>query len=465
MIVLIKALQLILSLSILVVLHEGGHFLFAKLFRVRVEKFFLFFDPWFHLFSTKDKWFVRLFPRAGRTETQYGVGWLPFGGYVKISGMIDESMDTEQMRQPVQPYEFRAKPAWQRLLIMIGGVLVNFLLALFIYIMILFACGEQYISMRDMSLGFRFNEQAHSLGFVDGDQILAADGCDIVRWEGDVYRTLSTAQYVTVLRQGQSVNVNMPGDLNLIEMIQSTPPFVEPFMPCVIDSVLLGSPAEIGGLRSGDKLIAFAGESTPTWTDFDLVRNDCCEALASAVTRADSILLQTVVISYVANGTSDTLTTTLNVGSDFKLGVFMQSLSELYTPTHVDYGFFAAIPAGIRYGIDVLSGYVSDLRYLFTSDGARSVGSFITIGSIFPSTWDWLIFWETTAFLSLMLAFMNILPIPALDGGHVIFLIAEIILRRPPGEKFMERAQTVGMVLLIGLMLLACYNDIVRFIL
>ena len=463
MIALIKALQLMLSLSILVVLHEGGHFLFSKLFHVRVEKFFLFFDPYFHLFSTKDKWFTHLFPKFNKKETEYGIGWLPLGGYVKIAGMIDESMDTEQMKKPVQKWEFRAKPAWQRLLIMVGGVLVNFLLALFIYVMILFCCGEQYIATSDMTMGFRFNKQAKEIGFKDGDVPLSADGKKIEKWEGSVYRTISEAHYVTVLRAGKEITLNMPANMNLLEMVQATPPFLVPFVPCIVDSVLPNSPAQRAGLKAGSTITTVDDKKMETWTDFDLEMQERAKLLAAG--NVDSLKLRTIKLTYTNETTKDMDTTVVVLTPDLKLGIFKPLLTSFYEPVKRDYGFLASIPAGISYGIGVLTGYVSDLKYLFTTDGAKSVGSFITIGSIFPAVWDWVTFWETTAFLSLILAFMNILPIPALDGGHVLFLIAEIILRRPPGEKFMERAQMVGMTLLIALMVLACYNDIVRFVL
>ena len=460
----IKALQLVLSLSILVVLHEGGHFLFSKLFKVKVEKFFLFFDPYFHLFSTKDKWFTRLFPKCKDNETEYGIGWLPFGGYVKIAGMIDESMDTEQMKQPVKEWEFRAKPAWQRLLIMIGGVLVNFVLALLIYAMILFAWGEQYMPVKEMNMGFQFNEQAEKLGFKDGDILLAADGEEIVKYDMNIYRTISEAKAVTVMRSGQEMVINMPEDMNMIEMLKSTPPFLTPYIPAVVDSVLPETSVYAAGMRKGARIVSMDGTGVETWTDFDALTLKRMEQLADC-SAEDSLHLRNITLVYQAEGCETLDTVAIQLTEDYKLGVIKCSLLDYYQPTQQDYGFWASIPAGIAHGLDVLSGYVSDLQYLFTSDGAKNVGGFITIGSIFPATWDWLTFWETTAFLSIMLAFMNILPIPALDGGHVMFLIAEIILRRPPSEKFMERAQMVGMTLIMCLMLLACYNDIVRFIL
>ena len=463
---LIKALQLVLSLSLLVALHEGGHFFFSKLFHVRVEKFFLFFDPYFHLFSTKDKWFTRLFPKFKDKETEYGIGWLPLGGYVKIAGMIDESMDTEQMKKPVQPWEFRAKPAWQRLFIMIGGVLVNLLLALFIYIMILFAWGEQYIPIKDMSMGFQFSEQAKGLGFRDGDILVATDGEALKKWDGAVYRAVSEASVVTVLRDGKEVNLQMPEDMNMLDMLKANPPFMIPFMPSVVDSVVPEAPAGKAGMRAGDRIMAMDGQPVATWNDFDHIMQARMERLAAGCSREDSMALRQVALVYQSATTGTMDTVAFELTPQYQLGIVKKlALTDYYEPVEVDYGFLSSIPAGISYGWDVLAGYVSDLQYLFTSDGAKSVGSFITIGSIFPATWDWLAFWETTALLSLILAFMNILPIPALDGGHVLFLIGEMILRRPPSDKFLERAQVVGMALLISLMALACYNDIMRFIL
>ncbi len=460
-----KALQLILSLSILVVLHEMGHFFFSKLFHVKVEKFFMFFDPYFHLFSTRDKWFTRLFPRFKNNETEYGIGWLPFGGYVKIAGMIDESMDKEQMKRPVKDWEFRAKPAWQRLLIMIGGVLVNFLLALFIYAMVLFTWGEDFLSMKDMKMGFQFNTSAQDAGFRDGDILVSADGVDFDKWDADVYRAVSEAKTITVSRGNQQVDINMPEDMDMLEMLKQEPPFLAPYIPAVIDSVIGGTPAAAAGLQKGDRLLVVDGKSVKTWTDFDQIMLRKADVLAAGCSAEDSLRLRNISLVYQAEGNASPDTVQFMLTGDYKLGIVKSSLLDYYQPQHVAYSFWSSIPAGINHGIDVLAGYVSDLKYIFTSEGVKSVGSFGTIGSIFPATWDWLRFWEITAFLSIMLAFMNILPIPALDGGHVLFLLAEIIMRRKPSDKFLERAQMVGMVLLLSLMVLACYNDIVRFLL
>ena len=450
---LIRALQLILCFSLLVILHEGGHFFFAKLFKVRVEKFYLFFDPWFKLFKLKPK----------NSDTEYGVGWLPLGGYVKISGMIDESMDSEAMKQPVQSWEFRAKPAWQRLLIMVGGVLVNFILALFIYAMILFTWGETYIPMNNMKEGMKFNQEAQALGFRDGDILVSTDKDSITRFDADVYRSLSTAKYVTVNRGGSIVRVNTPGNLNMLEMVK-VPRFVEVLMPSEIDSVLAGSPAQKAGIKAGDKIVGLNGKTLSSWNEFNNTMYSSQEALATA-SRKDSASLAkaTVVIERKGSNALDTISLTLT--PDLKLGVYQADPRASYTTVTKEYGLLESIPAGISHGCDVLTGYVGDLKYLFTKEGAKSMGSFGTIGSLFPTSWDWQRFWELTAFISIILAFMNILPIPALDGGHVFFLLVEVITRRKPSDKFMERAQMVGMTLLFILMGWAVFNDVIHFLL
>lgn len=448
---LIRALQLILCFSILILFHEGGHFFFAKLFKVRVEKFCLFFDPWFSL---------KLFRFKG---TDYHLGWLPLGGYVKIAGMIDESMDTEQLKQPVKPWEFRAKPAWQRLLIMVGGVLVNFLLALFIYAMILFKWGDTYVPVQNMTDGFKFNETARSLGFRDGDIPLRTDIGSFDRFDssesiGNMYRQFSEAHQVTVLRDGKETTFALPGNLNMLDMMKEVPPFATLLQPSRIDSVKEGSPADAAGLRAGDKLVAFNGTSLSTWNEYQDLRGRMDDVLATA-TRADSLRLRNVTLCIARAGQERIDTVAVQLGADYQLGVYWYSPMRRYAAVTVTYGFFESFPAGCKHGWNVLRGYVSDLKYLFTADGAKSIGSFGTIGSLFPAVWNWERFWELTAFISLMLAFMNILPIPALDGGHVLFLLYEVIVRRKPSDKFMERAQAAGMWFLFLLMGYAIFND------
>ena len=450
----IRALQLILCFMLLVVLHEGGHFLFAKIFKVRVEKFCLFFDPWFTLFKFKPK----------KSDTTYALGWLPLGGYVKISGMIDESMDTEQMKQPVKPWEFRAKPAWQRLFIMIGGVLVNFLTALVIYAMVLFTWGDTYTPLRNMTDGLKYNEMAQSVGFRDGDIPLRTDAVELDRMPGDMFRAISEAHSVTVLRDGKEVTFSLPGDLSLLEMLKDQPRFAEVLMPSRIDSVTAGGVAEKAGIRAGDELIGYNGQAFSTWNEYAVVRGSIADVLAQG-NAADSLKMRqaALVVRRVATGTTDTLNVML--GKDYKLGIAWNlPTATRYESVTRTYGFFESFPAGAIHGWKVLTGHVDDLNYGFTAEGAKSVGSFGAIGSMFPAVWDWQRFWELTAFISLMLAFMNILPIPALDGGHVFFLLVEVIMRRKPSDKFMERAQTVGMTLLLLLMAFALFNDFRNFL-
>ena len=452
---LIRLLQFMLAISILVLLHEGGHFFFAKLFGVRVEKFYLFFDPWFHLFEFKPK----------RSETTYGVGWLPLGGYCKISGMIDESFDTEQMKKPAQPWEFRSKPAWQRLLIMVGGVLVNFLLALFIYAMVLFTWGDSYYALGDMKMGMKFNESAKEIGFRDGDILLRTDEKTFDRFDVDMYRAIANAKTVTVSRQGKEVTLTMPDDMSLLTMVKEQPVFTRPFIPADVDSVLSDSPAQKAGMMKGDKLLAIGGKPIDSWNEFDDQIGRMQDVLAAAKTPADSLKARTTTVVFAHKATpakADTVQMVLN--PDLTLGVGRTYLGTYYKPVKLEYGFFESFPAGAVYGVDVLRGYVDDMKYVFTADGAKSLGGFGAIGSLFPPTWDWMMFWRMTAFLSIILAFMNILPIPALDGGHVLFLLYEMITRRKPSENFLIKAEYVGFGLLILLMVVANMNDILRWL-
>lgn len=452
---LIKALQLMLSLSILVLLHEGGHFFFSKLFGVRVEKFYLFFDPWFHLFEFKPK----------NSDTTYGLGWLPLGGYCKISGMIDESFDTEQLKQPMQPYEFRSKPAWQRMLIMIGGVLVNFLLALFIYSMILFHWGDDYVATKHMTQGMKFNTEAKALGFQDHDILVGTDKGEFKTYDGDMYRDLSTAIRVDIIRGGKPMSLNLPGDLDMLSMIKESPRFVEVYIPLQIDSVMKDSPASKLGLVKGDKVLTVNGKKVESFNDFQLEMGRVNDMLTAATSHQDSVKTLTASVEYV-KASGDTLKNSvlLQAGDEgVKFGFYNHPVMLDYKVTHISYGFFQSFPAGVKYGWNVLSGYVGDMKYVFTKEGAKSLGGFGALGSLFPSMWDWHAFWMMTAFLSIILAFMNILPIPALDGGHVFFLLYEVITGRKPGDKFMERAEYVGFAILLLLLVVANLNDVLRF--
>ncbi|MBQ5980614.1 MAG: RIP metalloprotease RseP [Prevotella sp.] len=451
---LIRLLQFMLAISLLVLLHEGGHFFFSKLFGVRVEKFYLFFDPWFHLFEFKPK----------KSDTTYGIGWLPLGGYCKIAGMIDESMDTEQMKQPEQPWEFRSKPAWQRLLIMIGGVLVNFLLALFIYSMVLFYWGDSYIAVKDMNMGMKFNKEAKSYGFKDHDILVGTENGEFKDFSADLFRDISTAKRVDIIRDGKPMSIALPGDINLLGMLKATPNFVRPFVPAEIDTIMPNTPAAKINLKKGDKILAVNNVAVDSWNEFTDELGRIADMMTIAKSHSDSLQLRTAsfVISHKATQTIDT--TTVVLSPDLKLGVGMSSIYSYYKSTTISYGFFESFPAGIKYGWNVLAGYVGDLKYVFTNDGAKSLGGFGAIGSLFPPVWDWHMFWLMTAFLSIILAFMNILPIPALDGGHVLFLIYEIITGRKPSDKFMIVAEYIGISILLLLMIVANLNDILRWL-
>lgn len=451
---LIRLLQFALAISLLVLLHEGGHFFFSKLFGVRVEKFYLFFDPWFHLFEWKPK----------NSETAYGIGWLPLGGYCKISGMIDESFDTEQMKQPVQSWEFRAKPAWQRLLIMIGGVLVNFLLALFIYSMVLFTWGEDYIEPQNMTYGMKFNQDAKDLGFQDGDILLATDRGVLKEFNADLYRNLSKARFVHIKRDGMGKLLQLPGEINYLDMLKSNPQFVRPLLPAEIGTVIDGSVAERMGVKEGDRLVALNGKRIASYNDFLYETGVLTDCLSAAETKDDSLSIRKVTLQFFRPTSHQLFTATTRLGEDMKFGLTSKSLTDYYKPTHVSYSFFESFPTGIRYGWNVLRGYVGDLKYVFSREGAKSLGGFGAIGSLFPPTWDWYAFWMMTAFLSIILAFMNILPIPALDGGHVLFLLYEMIFRRQPSEKFLLWAEYIGFGALLLLMIVANLNDVLRWL-
>ena len=495
---LIRLLQFMLAISLLVLLHELGHFTFAKLFKVRVTRFYLFFNPQFHIVSTYDTWVRRLFkmkPEVVPTKkdedgkeqkeyvgTEYGLGWLPLGGYCAIDGMIDET--NQKLSEEAHPWEFRTKPVWQRLLIMIGGVLVNFLLALFIYSMILFYWGDTYIPVGEINM--KFNEEAKSYGFQDGDVLVGADGKMFKDFSADLYRMISEAHDVEIVRNGKHEHIALPGDLNLLNMLKSEPRFVEPFLPAEIDSVLPGSPAEKIGLEAGNKILSLNGRTIDSHNTLLYELGRLSDQLAVAKTHEDSMKVRTVMLTFkgvqrdtqvstaaidgievsdsVAHSAYGVFTKQVVLTEDLKLGFMPRLLTSLYKPYTREYGFFESIPAGIKYGWNVLAGYVDDMKYVFSAEGAKSLGGFGAIGSLFPPMWDWYMFWKMTAFLSIILAFMNILPIPALDGGHVLFLLYEAITRRKPSEQFMIRAEYVGFGILILLMVVANLNDILRWL-
>ena len=440
---LIRALQLIMALSLLVLIHELGHFLFARLFNVRVDKFYLFFDWKFSLFKWKPK----------NSDTEYGIGWVPLGGYCKIAGMIDESMDTEQMKQPAQPWEYRSKPAWQRLLIIVGGVMFNLILAIFIYAMVLFTWGEEHTEMHTMKNGLVFSETAKEIGFRDGDIIIKIDGEEGQRLYNDkvrganIFRSICDAEEVTVLRDNKEVAIAIPDTLGLLNMNKTGLFMHERILP-VVDSVDVKGAGAAAGMTKGDRIVTIDGKSIDSWYD-----------LQKTMAELKENGKQNFSIEVMRDST---IQLSVAVDSTFMLGI--APVMNNYPIVHTDYGFFASFPAGLSYGFEVLRGYVSDFKYVFTSDGAKSVGMFASIGSLFPATWDWHEFWLMTAFLSIILAFMNILPIPALDGGHALFLLAEIITGKQPSDKFLERAQMIGMLIILGLFVLATYNDLMKFV-
>ena len=442
-IILVRALQLIMALSLLVLIHEFGHFLFARIFKVRVEKFYLFFDWKFSLFKWKPK----------NSETEYGIGWVPLGGYCKIAGMIDESMDTEQMKKPAQPWEYRSKPAWQRLLIIVGGVMFNLITAIFIYSMVLFTWGESYTQLDAMKNGLTFNETAQEIGFCNGDIIVKIDGeggqklyHDKVR-AANIYREICNANEVTVLRDNKEVSIAIPDSLGLLNMNKAGIFMQERILP-IVDSLDIKGAGAVAGITKGDRVVSIDGNNIDSWSDL--------RATLASLKEQDKQ-------SFNINVMRDSLVQlTVTVDSTFLLGI--TPVMNDYPTGHNNYGFFASIPAGILFGVDVLRGYVNDFKYVFTSEGAKSVGMFASIGSLFPATWDWHEFWLMTAFLSIILAFMNILPIPALDGGHALFLVTEIITGKQPSDKFLERAQMIGMLIILGLFVLATYNDLMKFV-
>lgn len=432
---LIKALQLILSLSILVIIHEFGHFLFARLFKIRVEKFYLFFNPWFSLFKFKPK----------NSETEYGIGWLPLGGYVKIAGMIDESMDKEQMAQPEQPWEFRSKPTWQRLLVMIGGVLFNIILAFFIYSMVLFTWNDTYLPLRNVTQGMEFSQAALNAGFVDGDILLEADGKALERFGVSTLLDIADSKEVKVLRNGQEITLPMNEDL-MKNLLKNKEGFATYRVPTVVFQTVEGSAAEAAGLQAGDSLVAINGIATPSFKEFKAeLQNNRNSEITLGYFRGGA---------YVEAGVS--------VDEEGTIGFAAKSEGQIYDIVTQKYGFFESFPAGIKMGIQTLKDYIAQFKYVFTKEGASSLGGFGTIGNLFPAQWNWYSFWMMTAFLSVILAFMNILPIPGLDGGHVLFLLFEIISGRKPNDKFMEYAQIAGMVLLFGLVLYANGMDLMR---
>ncbi|MBD5303988.1 MAG: RIP metalloprotease RseP [Bacteroides sp.] len=476
---LIKAAQLILAFAILVIIHEFGHFLFARMFGVKVEKFYIFFNPLTELFKWKPKEYIGGFgkkkmlksaknaenPEAAPAtkkkssfwgDTEYGIGWVPLGGYCKIAGMIDESMDTEQMKKPAQDWEFRSKPAWQRLLIMIAGVLFNFLLAILIYAGIVFATGEKYVPVHEAKMGFSYSGEARKIGFHNGDIPLSVDGHDLDN-PAEARMQIIQAKEVKVLRNGSdTVSITIPEKFifALDNEAKSDTAMINFFtyrMPTRVTQVAPGEGAAKAGIKTGDEIIAIDSIPTASLDEF----------LATLPGHDNKTVNLTVLRKNDAS--TDTLHLPVALSSNSKMGIGLEiNPSAFFNTKEIKYNIFQSIPRGVEMGTERLTSYAKSMKMVFTKEGANSIGGFGSIGSIFPEKWDWIAFWNIAAFLSVALAFMNILPIPALDGGHVMFLLYEVIFRRPPSEKFMERAQIVGMTLLILLLIYANGMDIVR---
>lgn len=436
---LVILLQFFASLSLLVIIHEFGHFIMAKIFKVRVEKFYLFFNPWLTLFKYKPK----------NSETEYGVGWLPLGGYVKLAGMIDESLDQEQMKKEPQPWEFRTKPAWQRLLIMVMGVVFNFLLAIFIYTMIAFHFGEKYIPFKNMTDGMEFSEYARSVGFQNGDLLLRADDQQLIKMDDASIHAVLEADKVWVLRDGEEVMVDLPDDF-ADHIIAENSAFVGCRYPFVVDSVMPNSRAEKAGLMKGDRIVSY----------MDSTENVVDAYVLGVVDLFNKNKNLPIVVKVQRGNTLIHLTLTPN--HEGKIGVGMKGPAAFYKMESVSYGFFESISVGIKKGFGRLFTYVGDMKYVFSSAGVKQMGGFMSIGNLFPYPFNAHAFWEITAFLSVILAFMNILPIPALDGGHVMFLLIEVITRKKPSQNVMVKAQIIGMALLFALMIYANLNDVFR---
>ncbi len=437
MIILIKAAQLLLSLSILVIVHEFGHFIFSKAFKCRVEKFYLFFDPWFSLFKFK------------KGETEYGVGWLPLGGYVKISGMIDESMDKEQMKLPPEPWEFRSKPSWQRLIIMIGGVLFNLILAIMLYSAVLFVWGEQYLPTKNVKYGIVASETAKEMGFRNGDKIISVDGKEIEAFNEIVPTVIfNNAKTIEVQRNEEIVVIPVKDEL-IPKILKDNKYLLAVRIPYEYKISGFGkeSPARDAGLEIGDEILAINGSGFTFYDQFT-------DTLTMSKGKTIDVLIK--------RGAEEKTIPVL-IGESGMLGIQREAnVEKLFDFKTINYGFFESIPAGITKGYQTIGNYLKQFKLLFAPEtkAYESLGGFIAIGNIFPSVWDWESFWNLTALLSIILAVMNILPIPALDGGHVMFLLFEIITGRKPSDKFLEYAQIVGMVILFSLLIYANGNDI-----
>ena len=488
MVILIKVLQFFLALSILIFVHELGHFAAAKMFKVRVDKFYLFFDWGFSLFRVKRvngklrwRFFAKNVPdkykkidkvgENGKKEvdyepidlntldpddwrrsdsTEYGIGWFPLGGYNKIAGMIDESMDKEQMKQPAQAWEFRSKPAWQRFIIMVAGVFMNVVLAICIYIGLLANYGEQYLPTSEVNkYGITVDSLGYEFGFRDGDKILSVDGKVIENFqEIPMQILLEKAKTVEVERDGQLMVITLPDDALSKLLSTQNGTFISYRMPFMVEKVMDNSPAQTGGLKACDVIIGINDIQTPYYQDF-----------VKTISAFKNQEINVVVVRDF-----DTLALAMQLGEDAKIGAYLAPLSEYFNLETKEYTFWQAIPEGFTQTFSGISDYWKQLKLIFnpSTKAYESVGGFISIGKIFPDTWMWERFWALTAFLSIALAVMNILPIPALDGGHILFLLFEMITRRKPSDKFMEIAEYIGLILVFALIIFANGNDIIK---
>ena len=438
MIIFIKIVQVIAALSLLVLIHEFGHFFFARLFKIRVEKFYLFFDPWFSLFKFKPK----------GSDTEYGIGWLPLGGYCKISGMIDESMDKEAMKEEPKPWEFRSKPAWQRFFVMFGGVFFNFILAILIYSSTLFTWGEEYLKNQDAVYGVQCNDLAKEIGFRNGDRVVSIEGMPVDRFQ-DIQLSIARNQATTAIVIRDSAEVSVSIDPDYIPAILNTPGMFTLRVPYEVLSVPDSSLNYNAGLMPGDRVAEVDSQKVFIIQDIQAILMEH---------KGDSV-------SFIINRGGTLIPKVLAVDTAGRIGVFLNSdVHKFFNVTQVNYSLLSAIPAGANKTISTITNYIKELGLIFSpkTEAYKSVGSFIAIGNIFPSTWEWEIFWNITAWLSIMLAVINLIPIPALDGGHILFLLYEIITRRKPSDKFLEIAQVIGMLFLLAIMFLAFGNDIYR---
>ncbi len=471
----VQAIQLLLALSFLVLIHELGHFTFAKIFHVRVEKFYMFFNPWTSIVRFKKfdgKWHVKFFAPNEDEEwnkhpetTEWGIGWLPFGGYCAIGGMVDETHSTEDLTAEPQEWEFRSKPAWQRLLIIMGGILVNFIGAIVIFILMLWTWGQSTLPLRNVTTGLYYSQIMLDEGFEQQDKILTVDGEEPgTLGEAVQAMIIEGKRHITVLRGNDTIQLTLSEDLGTRYLAKQNAfdkaerekarsdknyqkrryTLVAEWIPFVVDSVLPDNSAAFAGIEKGDSIVAVNGVATP-----------CNILLTEELQRYPC---DSVTVEFYRHG--ELMTTRAFLGDQCKLGIVPKL--DIFAFEQTDYTFWQAIPAGIQYGWDILAMYVKQFRLVFTKEGAQSVGGFGAIGSMFPSQWSWYLFWHMTAFLSIVLAFMNFLPIPALDGGYILFLLVEMITRRKPSDKFLEKANEVGFWILIALLVLANGNDILK---